>query len=66
MVLVCVSGVVVTHNYQSNMLSVYFAIIIFVGKIFGHQSKKRGTLKELNKNMRFPVAAGVFAFACTP
>ncbi len=53
---------VVTHNYQSNILS------CFLGhpRLFGQESKKRGTPTELNAIIRFPIVAAVFAFAREP
>ncbi len=50
------------HNYQSNILSHFLGH----ARLFGQESKKRGTPTELNAIIRSPVVSAVFAFAREP
>ncbi len=56
-----VEKLVVTYSYQANIVSHFFGH----DRLFGQESKKRGTPTELNAIIRFPVEA-VFACAREP
>ncbi len=56
------SDLVSTHNYQVNILSHFLGHY----RLFGQESKKRGTPTELNAIIRFPIVAPVFACAREP